>query len=465
MAVYVISNNGERLMPTTRYGRVRHLLKEGKACIVKRKPFTIQLTYESGEYVQAMELCIDSGAQHIGLSLKSESREYESIQFDLLEDEKERHDDCRKYRHTRRNRLRYRKLRFDNRRREKGSLAPSLENKANRHIDIICAFAIVAPVTDVYFEAGQFDIQLLAAFQEGKPIPQGTDYQHGERYKISTLREAVFQRDYYKCRFCERSALDSKDRAILHAHHVYYWRGQHGDRLEELAACCEKCHTSANHKEGGKLWGYDQELPRFTGAAFMNSVKWYIYNTLADRLSCNVHLTYGAATKLARADLKLEKSHVNDAYAMGKMHPAVRAQEQLFQKCRRNNRILEKFYDAKIVDIRTGKIVKGAKLGCERTNRRESRTSEKSLRRYRGEKVSKGRRVIRRTRYSIRPGDVIKVGSNVFHAKGVHCNGNNVIIAETGKSASLSKVKVICHTGGWKRIQQKKGEKGNSSQG
>ena len=30
-AIYIISNNGKSLMPTTRYGHVRHLLKEGKA--------------------------------------------------------------------------------------------------------------------------------------------------------------------------------------------------------------------------------------------------------------------------------------------------------------------------------------------------------------------------------------------------------------------------------------------------
>ena len=30
-AIYIISKNGKSLMPTTRYGHVRHLLKEGKA--------------------------------------------------------------------------------------------------------------------------------------------------------------------------------------------------------------------------------------------------------------------------------------------------------------------------------------------------------------------------------------------------------------------------------------------------
>ncbi|MGN8833547.1 RRXRR domain-containing protein [Selenomonas montiformis] len=43
-AVYIISKNGERLMPTVRYGHVRHLLKDGKAIVFSRHPFTVQLT-------------------------------------------------------------------------------------------------------------------------------------------------------------------------------------------------------------------------------------------------------------------------------------------------------------------------------------------------------------------------------------------------------------------------------------
>ena len=45
--VCVLSNNGERLMPTIRLGKVRHLLKDGKAKIIKHHPFTIQLLYDS----------------------------------------------------------------------------------------------------------------------------------------------------------------------------------------------------------------------------------------------------------------------------------------------------------------------------------------------------------------------------------------------------------------------------------
>ena len=59
-----------------------------------------------------MEIGVDSGYKHVGVSVKSAKREYLSAQFDLLPDEKSRHDDCRKYRRTRRNHLRYRKCRF-----------------------------------------------------------------------------------------------------------------------------------------------------------------------------------------------------------------------------------------------------------------------------------------------------------------------------------------------------------------
>jgi hypothetical protein len=178
-------------------------------------------------------------------------------------------------------------------------------------------------------------------------------------------------------------------------------------------------------------------------------VKWYIYEALKTKLSCEVHMTYGAATKRSRINLCLEKSHTNDAYAMGRFHPAVRTEERALKKRRRNNRALELFYDARILDARTSKKVGGKDLGCERTNRRESRNSDKSLRKYRGEKVSKGRRSIRRQRYPIQPGDLLKVDGKKVHAKGVHCNGARVIVQETGKSVAITKVKILRHVSGW----------------
>ena len=54
--VYVLSPTGNPLMPTKRNGKVRLLLKEGRAKVVSREPFTIQLLYETTEYVQEVTL-------------------------------------------------------------------------------------------------------------------------------------------------------------------------------------------------------------------------------------------------------------------------------------------------------------------------------------------------------------------------------------------------------------------------
>ena len=45
--VYVLSQNGQPLMPTENHAKVRVFLKQGKAKVVQRCPFTIQLLYES----------------------------------------------------------------------------------------------------------------------------------------------------------------------------------------------------------------------------------------------------------------------------------------------------------------------------------------------------------------------------------------------------------------------------------
>ncbi len=115
--VAVISSTNIRLMPTSAY-RPRRLLKEGKAVIAKRRPFTIRLTERKTGAVQPVEVCMDTGYVHIGTSVKSEKYEYLAVQADTLKDEKEHHTKCRMYRRQRRDRLRYRAPRFGNRRRK-----------------------------------------------------------------------------------------------------------------------------------------------------------------------------------------------------------------------------------------------------------------------------------------------------------------------------------------------------------
>ena len=237
--VFVIALDGMKLMPTNR-AKARKLLKKGKAIIYKHSPFAIQLTYESEKNVQPIEFCEDTGSVSIGVSIKSEKHEYVHAQYDHLRDETERHNDQRMYRRTRRNRKRYRKPRFDNRKKPEGWFAPTLEHKKDNHIRIFEMFYEVCPITRAVFETGQFDPAAMQAMEETGEILEGTEYQHGKRYGLANLREAVFTRDHYRCRICGKGA---EDGVILHAHHIRYRSDGGTDRINNLLTVCSNCHT------------------------------------------------------------------------------------------------------------------------------------------------------------------------------------------------------------------------------
>jgi len=67
-----------------------------------------------------------------------------------------------------------------------------------------------------------------------------------------------------------------------------------------------------------------------------------------------LHMAYGARTNAMRKELGIKKSHANDAYCIGSFHPKHCTDTEYFKKRRRNNRVLEKFYDARYVGLRDG---------------------------------------------------------------------------------------------------------------
>ena len=372
-----------------------------------------------------------------------------SAQYDTLQDEKKCHDDCRRMRRTRRNRLRHRQARFDNRKRDKGWLAPSLEHKKELNINVIKMYCEVMPITHATVEAGSFDTMLVKAIQEGKAAPEGAGYQKGPRYNLATLREAVFYRDNYTCQVCGRKANEG---AILHVHHMFYWKGRHGNSLSELITVCEKCHTPANHQKGGKLYrfGEDIKFANLSGAAFMNTVRWQIVNELYTAFGKPfVTFTYGAMTKEKRIALHLEKSHNNDAYAMGSFHPVNRCAFEHYEKVKRNNRILEKFYDSQYIDIRTGEVTTGKSLFNGRINRSHKKDSE-NLHKYRGKRIRKGYRALRRKKVALNRGDLVSLNGEFLVVYGTHTRKNGSVNVEFKapskngkKSADLKKLKII----------------------
>lgn len=160
--VYVINQNGQPLMPTEGYAKVRILLKTGRAKVIHRCPFTIQLQYRSTSYTQEVNLGIDAGSKHIGVSTTTKNKVLYEADVELRDDIVNLLSTRRQNRRTRRSRkTRYRKPRFNNRVSAKkgGWLAPSVRQKVDTHLTAVAKVHKILPITKIIVETASFDIQ------------------------------------------------------------------------------------------------------------------------------------------------------------------------------------------------------------------------------------------------------------------------------------------------------------------
>ena len=159
---------------------------------------------------------------------------------------------------------------------------------------------------------------------------------------------------------------------------------------------------------------------------------WYLVNELKSKHN-NVSITYGYITKNHRIQNGIEKSHLNDAFAIAKGTNHARTKDRfLVIQDRLKNRSLEKFYDSKIIDIRIGKKVSGGDLSCGRSTRNKNLNTE-NLRKYRGAKISKGQRRIRKQKYFYQPNDLVKYDGKVYTVKGTQNEGKYIALKEIKK--------------------------------
>ena len=330
--VYVISKNGQPLMPTENHAKVRVLLKSKKAKVIKTCPFTIQLAYDSTHYTQEITLGVDSGSKHIGLSATTKSKVLFESDVELRNDIVKLLSTRRQNRRARRNRkTRYRKIRFDNRRRKEGSLAPSIQNKVDSHLTVIRKVHEILPVTKIIVEVASFDIQKIK-----NPTISGTEYQQGEQSDFWNVREYVLFRDGHTCQCCKGK---SKDK-ILNVHHIES-RKTGGDAPNNLITLCETCHTGY-HKGIVKLPKTIHRGMSFKDASFMGIMRWAFYSKLKE-IYPNVSLTYGYITKNIRIRSCLPKEHYIDARCISGNPKAISDGTVYYQKkVRCHNRQIHK---------------------------------------------------------------------------------------------------------------------------
>ena len=299
--VYVISKQGTPLMPTERFGKVRRILKNSLAHVVRRIPFTIQLDYDTTDFTQPITLGIDAGSKHIGVSATTTEKELYAADVELRNDIVDKLSTRREQRRTRRNRLRRRKPRFDNRvsSKNKGWLAPSIENKIHTHMSVVKNVCNILPVSNIVVETASFDMQKIKHLDI-----QGEEYQQGEQFGFWNVREYVLWRDGHVCQHCHGKSKDP----VLNVHHLES-RKTGGDAPSNLITLCETCHK-AYHR--GKFELKIKRGKPLRDAAFMGIMRCVFYKRLKKEYP-NVSMTFGYITKNTRITNNLPKEHYVDA--------------------------------------------------------------------------------------------------------------------------------------------------------
>lgn len=383
--VFVLDKFGNPLMPTKRHRKVRLWLKEGRAKVVRRTPFTIQLLFDTSFVVQEFSIGIDPGYKTIGVSIVSDAEEVFSAEVATRSDVSEKVSERRMYRRNRRSRNTcYRKSRFLNRKKNQ-ALAPSVHQKIESHIRIVQLLQTILPIKNIIIEANAFDPHKLK-----NPSVHGTDYQKGEQFGFDNVKAYVLSRDGHQCYFNSRCSQK------LHVHHLIF-RSQGGsDAPSNLVTLCEKHHQQIHN---GKIEIEITKHKSLKPATVMNIVRGQILQKIP-----GAQETFGYLTKAIRQQQGLAKTHDTDAFVIagGRLQKRI-PPAKLFLK-RKNNR-------------------------CLQLNRIGFKPS------------------IRRRRYATQPHDLVQWQGNIYRAVGIQNKGNYLKMTDGVKNLvkRVDTIHVIYH--------------------
>ncbi len=323
--VYVLNPEGQPLMPCVP-AIARLLLKEGKAKVMRRTPFTIKLLVPpTHEYTQPFTLGVDTGSAVVGSAVADDFGKivYLSeveLRHNIAATMKER---ASKRRNRRQRKNRYRQPRWRNRRHSMRieRFSPTMRSKIEGHLREIRFVQAILPITSIILETGTFDPHAL---KNPEVLQKKWLYQQGINYGFANTKAYVLTRDGYTCQHCQRKSHDQR----LEVHHIVF-RSQGGSDDEgNLLTLCKTCHDGL-HKGDVTIKQKGKPKGALLHATQMNSIRIQLLRLM------DVQETWGFVTKEHRLVAGLPKTHANDAATIatqGKL-PIFRTRQILLKKC------------------------------------------------------------------------------------------------------------------------------------
>lgn len=305
-------------------GLARLLLKEGKAAVYRRYPFTLILKRQvDAPAPSALRLKLDPGAKTTGLALVHDASGEVVWAAELSHrgaNIKKRLDGRRGVRRKRRSRFtRYRQPRFQNRKssRRKGRLPPSLESRVANVLTWVRRLMRFCHIEAISMELVKFDMQAMQ-----HPEITGAQYQHGERMGYE-VREYLLEKWGRRCAYCGATDVPLEIEHIL-------CRARGGThRVSNLTLACEPCNVKKGtqliedflHKKPDVLKCIlAQAKAPLKDAAVVNATRWHLFERLK-ATGLPLETGGGALTKYNRAQHTLPKTHWLDAVCVGQSTP------------------------------------------------------------------------------------------------------------------------------------------------
>ena len=314
--VFVLDTNKAPQSPV-HPAAARLLLRDGKAAVFRRFPFTIILKEAvKNPVVQPITLKVDPGSKVSGIALIQDGRVIFAAELEHRGQAiKSALDKRRAWRRSRRSRkTRYRQSRFLNRTRPKGWLAPSLKSRVDNVQTWFIRFLNLCNIQSVSMELVRFDTQLM----DNAEI-SGVEYQQGELAGYE-VREYLLEKFERKCCYC-----GAADCPLEIEHIVPRSRGG-SNRISNLCLACHECNQKKNNQTAAEFGHPEVQIQArrsLKDAASVNSTRWAMFG-MFKATGMPVEAGTGGRTKFNRTKQGYPKVHWIDAACVGESGQAVK---------------------------------------------------------------------------------------------------------------------------------------------
>lgn len=339
--IYVLNQDGTPLMPSHSYGRVKRMLRTGKARIFSTNPFTIQLNYQiENPITEPIILGIDPGRTNIGACATEitgkvlytsliETRNKEIPR--LMKARKMHRQASRRGERKKRQRraihadktgmtkatefwrmlpgqekpircknIRNQEAKFLNRKRPEGWLTPTATQLLRTHMNLVHQIQKILPISAVVLEINRFDFARLE-----NPDIKNWEYQKGRLAGYKDVKEAVYEQQNGKCLLCRHK--------IEHYHHIVPKANGGSESIDNYAGLCISCHELVHKDENikNKLSSKKKGIQKkYHALSIINQIMPQLLKELTKILP--LYVTTGYETYMIRESVELPEKHKDD---------------------------------------------------------------------------------------------------------------------------------------------------------